>query len=343
MTERKQWKPYQRPKEKPIKKGTIVEIPVDEGFAYVQYIYKSTVYGQCIRVFKGIFQERPDDLIARANQTEQLIVFHPITHSIACELCEVVGWAPIPKSFQELLLFKVFSRPIPNSPPPYHWKLRNEKTGESWRVGGETDDYKKIREILPEEYHHFPTWHLVPYIVLLDLIELGWTNESEFFEDFWEARERLPRVQGYLKAAAEEKAAKSRKMKTAESKCPDPPRPNPIVEPLKKLLTRMDGIMEKHDELCDTLIRDQLHDAVFDAFILPQADYVLPEEFSMNTKAGDKRVRSALAAFIKKATTLATKAKLEPGLSRLAAFQDIEVTSENGCTYDEYFGDRPSL
>jgi len=118
------------------------------------------------------------------------------------------------------------------------------------------------------------------------------------------------------------------------------PRPNPIAELLKKLLTRLDGVMEKHEEVQDTDIREQLHEAMYNAFVLAKADYELPEEFGMFTKTGNKRVLSALAAFLPKATVLAAKAGINPGPLRLAAFQDIEVTSENGSTYDDYFGDR---
>ena len=65
--------------------------------------------------------------------------------------------------------------------------------------------------------------------------------------------------------------------------------------------------------------------------------------FKMFTKSGDKRVRSALKTFLTKAAALAAKAGLCSAQDRLAAFQDIEVTSENGSTYDDYFGDCPCL
>jgi len=333
------------PRAKRLKIGTIVEFEVSEGLAYVQYFHKATYSGHCIRVFKGIYQERPADFATHASQMEQLMTFYPITNGIAYELCEVVGWAPVPERLRELPLFKVLWGPdCTLGPSPYRWKLMNAETGKSWRVGGETDDRQKVREILPEEYHHLPTWCINCYSTLLDAIELGWTNESDIFEDFWEARNRLPRAQEYMRVAAEIEAAKSpKKKKTVATERPDPPRPNPIAELLKKLLTRMDGIMEKHDELQDTDVRDQVHEAVFDAFVLAKADYELPEEFGMSTKAGNKRVRSALAAFLTKATSVATKANLNPGPPRLAAFQDIEVTSDNGSTYDDYFGDRPGF
>ena len=227
MAKRKQQQ-NQRPKKKQIKIGTIVEIPLTElpmipGFAYVQFFFKSKRRGQCIRIFKGIYQERPEDFVALSNQEEQLIIFYPISARIADGCCEEVGWAPVPERLKELPLFKNLSRPIGFLPPPrcfYHWHLVNTDTGEVWRVGGETDDYHKVKEILPEEYHRLPSSHLIPYWALLDYIELGWTNESEVFEDFVEARKKLPRVQGYLKAEAEAEVAKASK-KTKKSKCSD--------------------------------------------------------------------------------------------------------------------------
>ena len=341
-------KQKKRPKEKPIKIGTVIEIPLTEspvmpGFAYAQYFcqyfYSSKKFEHGLRVFKGIFQERPDDLVALTNQMEQLIVFCPITHGIACGLCEVVGCTPIPKRLQKLPLFKSLSMFS-----PYRWHLKNVEVGELWRVGVETGDYQKVGEILPEEFHHLPSWWSVSYPFLLDLIELGWTNESDFYENFYEARKRLLRVQGYIKTAvAEEAVTKSLRKKTTKIDCSDSMCPNPIAEPLKQLLTRMNEIEEIHDELCDTHVRDQVHDAIFDAFILPKSDYILPDGFGMSSRTGDKCIRSALVTFIRKATNLATKANLEPGLPRLASFQDGDVASKNGTTYDEYFGDRPVM
>ncbi len=321
----------QRPKAKRIKIGAIVEFAVKGGFAYAQYIHKATYSGPCIRIFKGIYPERLVDPVALANQKEQLITFYPITSRHNEGFYEVVGWAPVPEHLQELPLFKSLWDPSIPFITSYFWRLVNGETGESWRVGDKTSDRQKVSEILPEEYHHLPTWCICCKESLIDRIELGWTHETDVFgptyAEFCQQR-----------AQKEAAAAPPPKAKSVSERLPSP-RPNPIEKSLQKLLNRLDGIMEKHEEVQDTDVREQLHEAMYNAFVLAKADYELPEEFGMYTKTGNKSVRSALATFLKKANDMAAKAGLDSEQIRLAAFQDIDVTSENGSTYDEYFGE----
>lgn len=325
---------------KRIKLGAIIEIPVQSGLAYVQYFYKTASSETYIRVFNEKFQNRPKNFVALANQNEQFITISPIAYDLGDELCRVVGWAPIPERLQKLPLIKQLWGPhlLPNT--PYHWRIRDNETGRSWKVGGETYERHEVGDILPEEYHHLPSNTIMVYESLVDFIECGWTNESDVFG---------PSYGEIVRQKIQERIVSERQIMMVPSLNPlkverlFPPRPNPIAEPLRFFLTYLDGIMEKHEELQDTNVRERLHEAVLNAFIRAEADYVLPEEFGMFTRVGNKRVRSALAVFLKKATVLAAKADLAPGLPRLAAFQDGDVTSKHGSTYDEYFGDSLNL
>jgi hypothetical protein len=336
MSERVQQRKPLRAKR--IKIGTIVEIPVKGGFAYAQYFHKAIFSGDYIRVFKGIFQNQLRDFVDLASQKEQFIISSTIKYDLGDELCKAVSWAPVPESLHQLPLFKVLWGPdytIGSS--PYYWKLKNVETGEMWKVSEETYDRQKVGEILPKEYHHLPSEGITSFECLVDRIELGWTHESDVFgPSYWEIF--IKRAQERIEAE-QTNTLPSKTISTI--KHIDSPRPNPIEKPLIKLLTRMDSIMEKHEELGDTEVREQLHDAIWNAFIHANADYVLPEGFGMFTKTGNKRVRSALATFLPKATELALKGNLDSAELRLAAFQDIEAASENGSTYDDYFGDYP--
>jgi hypothetical protein len=40
----------------------MVEITMNEGFAYAQYTHKHQLYGALQRVFEGIYETRPNDL-----------------------------------------------------------------------------------------------------------------------------------------------------------------------------------------------------------------------------------------------------------------------------------------
>ena len=68
-----------------------------------------------------------------------------------------------------------------------------------------------------------------------------------------------------------------------------------------------------------------------------QPDYQLPDEFGMFSPEGNKKVKAILAKFFANPDVAEAK-KLPTPKERLDAFQDIEVESSEGNTYDEYFG-----
>jgi hypothetical protein len=108
---------------------------------------------------------------------------------------------------------------------------------------------------------------------------------------------------------------------------------------LKALLDDLDRVYESHEEVGDTAVREALADAISQAFITPRAGYVLPSSFEMFSKQGDAQVRAALARFLSHAETVAAAKALSTPEHRLAAFQDVDVRSSAGRTYDEYFGE----
>ena len=110
---------------------------------------------------------------------------------------------------------------------------------------------------------------------------------------------------------------------------------------LKTLLNAMDKIFEDFEEVGDTAVREQMRESIEKALLAPVTGYVLPNEFGMFESKGNAKVRAALAKFIE-------SAKIESvGLTtreeRLRAFQDLDVESREGNTYDEYFGYDDSL
>jgi hypothetical protein len=110
---------------------------------------------------------------------------------------------------------------------------------------------------------------------------------------------------------------------------------------LEALLEDLDAIMEEHEEIGDTEVSIQMTKAVHDGFISPKPGFVLPDEFGMYTPQGDRKVRAALQRFLKKATKVAQAEGLNTPEARLAAFQNLEVCSEDeqgGSCYNDYFG-----
>jgi hypothetical protein len=94
----------------------------------------------------------------------------------------------------------------------------------------------------------------------------------------------------------------------------------------------------KHEEVGDTDVREQMYDAVHRGFIVPQPGYELPAKFGMFSDEGDKLVRVALQKFLAHPDVVAAAKSLKTPEARLAGFQDTDVESSEGNTYDEYFG-----
>src|SRR3712207_599585 len=107
---------------------------------------------------------------------------------------------------------------------------------------------------------------------------------------------------------------------------------------LRQLLNSLDELAEGgHDEVTDTDVREQLHDAVYQTLVEPTPGYPLPESFGMYTPEGDRKVKAALATFFAH-PEVAEAMKLPTPKARLDAFQDVDVRSSNDSAYDEYFG-----
>jgi hypothetical protein len=110
-----------------------------------------------------------------------------------------------------------------------------------------------------------------------------------------------------------------------------------VEQLLQALLEDLDAIMDEHEEIGDTEVSIQMTNAVRDGFISPKSGYVLPDTFEMFTPQGDRKVRSALQRFLKKVAKVAVAEGLNTPEARLAAFQNIDVVSEEGSCFNDYF------
>lgn len=107
---------------------------------------------------------------------------------------------------------------------------------------------------------------------------------------------------------------------------------------LQALLEDLDAVMEEHEEIGDTEVSIQMTKAVHDGFISPKPGFVLPRAFQMCSAAGNRNVRAALKRFLTKAARVAAAEGLDTPEARLAAFQNMEVLSEGGSYYNDFFG-----
>ena len=78
-------------------------------------------------------------------------------------------------------------------------------------------------------------------------------------------------------------------------------------ELLLELLETLDEIGRSHEEIYDTVCRDEMGDAVFHGFIKPSPGYKLPEDFGLSADEANQRVRAALSRYVESASELAAR------------------------------------
>ena len=113
-----------------------------------------------------------------------------------------------------------------------------------------------------------------------------------------------------------------------------------IKKALKELVRGLDRIFEKHDEVGDTDVREQMFVAILSGFITPVKGYKLPEKFGMFSEKGNMLVRSALHKFLEHPEITVARKRLKSPEDRLHAFQDNDVETVQGTSIFEYFGYR---
>ncbi len=107
---------------------------------------------------------------------------------------------------------------------------------------------------------------------------------------------------------------------------------------LQTLLEELDAIMEDHEEIGDTYVSIRMTQAVRDGFLAPKPNFVLPRQFGMFTPQADRKVRAALQRFLQQARKTAEAEGLNTPRARLAAFQNLNVCSQEGSCYNDFFG-----
>jgi hypothetical protein len=111
-----------------------------------------------------------------------------------------------------------------------------------------------------------------------------------------------------------------------------------IKKALRQLLTALERIFAKHEEVGDSAVRDQMYAAIYRSFIQPQRGYSLPETFGMFSDKGNEMVREALHKFLTHPEILAASKALKSAEDRFAAFQDDDVKTSQESDCFEYFG-----
>jgi hypothetical protein len=108
---------------------------------------------------------------------------------------------------------------------------------------------------------------------------------------------------------------------------------------LLELLEILEDIGQSHEELYDTVCRENMGNSVFHLFVKPSLDYTLPDDFGLHSDEANQQVKSALCRYIASANELAPTVGITDFHARLAVFQNADVrTSREKSSFDDFFG-----
>lgn len=116
-----------------------------------------------------------------------------------------------------------------------------------------------------------------------------------------------------------------------------------IKNALQELLNNLDKVKDKYPQIRDTAVREDLHATIIDYFVFDPSSGGFPlnqlsKDFSMLRPKGDEMIHKALLQFLTHPDVIEARVQLTTPQERLDAFQDHEVQSSNGNSYDRYFG-----
>lgn len=111
-----------------------------------------------------------------------------------------------------------------------------------------------------------------------------------------------------------------------------------ITNTIKALYTELERLSETYEELMDTDVRESLHLTLNFFFVWGNDLNRLPISYGMFTLEGDKAVAGAVAQFLISICSTPELKEVSVGKERLALLQNPEITTSNGCQYDEFIG-----
>lgn len=113
-----------------------------------------------------------------------------------------------------------------------------------------------------------------------------------------------------------------------------------IKNALRELLDNLEEVDSRYPQIHDTMVREILSDTILYHFVLDSANDEIPSDnsYEMLSDEADEAVHQALVQFLTHPEVKAARQQLTIPEERLVVFQDSEVESVNGNSYDWYFG-----
>jgi len=107
---------------------------------------------------------------------------------------------------------------------------------------------------------------------------------------------------------------------------------------LQNLLNSLDKIASEHKEIYDTVVREEIGYAIYESFVIGTTDFQLPQKFGMFTDEANEQIYSVLLQFLTDPEVTDTQSQLLTPEERLVAFQNPNIKSIVGTTYEDFFG-----
>ena len=144
--------------------GDVVEIPVAGGFAYAHYSHRHSRYGALLRVLKGIFDERPDDMSQIVDREYQFTTFFPLSAACREGIVTIVVNEDLPERAKEFPTFRARAVGLNGAKGPWWlWDGENE-----WQIGS-----------LEAGMESLPIRGVWNDTLLVSRIESGWSHEHD--------------------------------------------------------------------------------------------------------------------------------------------------------------------
>lgn len=143
--------------------GDIIEISTPKGLAYAQYTYRDAVYGELLKVFHGLHENRRSTFSTIPGEKEAFWAFYPLNEALKHNLVQVVAHEKIPGP--KFPLFRIAGARTRTGLVQSWWLWDG---AEKWPV-----------EQLNPEHHELPVASVWNHKLLINRIIGAWRSSDE--------------------------------------------------------------------------------------------------------------------------------------------------------------------
>jgi hypothetical protein len=141
--------------------GTVVEVPTENGFGYLQFTHRNELMGALVRVLPGVHATRPVDFGPLVASHETYVTFVPLLEAIRAKMFTAVAHAPVPERARNFPLFRAAGPRVKGSSEPTSWWLWDGK------------EERRLESLSPEQ-RQLPIWEATMPPVIVPRFNARW-------------------------------------------------------------------------------------------------------------------------------------------------------------------------